>query len=149
MYKILLYVIFGLLFISNSVSAEIQPWSMPTPEAELYNTQPWSIPTQAVLAFISPKIASGYEILDKVALCESGNNPLAKNPNSSAKGRFQFINSSWKHYGKMLWGDNLINKDVLDYEDNTELAMYVYQLNGLKDWEESKSCWSKYATSDV
>lgn len=152
MYKILLYVIFAFVCVigaGNLASAEIQPYSIPTKEAEMYNNQPWSIPTQAVLAFISPKIEQGYEILEKVAYCESRNNPLAKNPNSSAKGRFQFLDSSWKHYGKMLWGDKWKEKNVLDYDDSTELAMYVYSINKLKDWEASKNCWSKFVPIEV
>ncbi len=35
----------------------------------------------------------------RLAEIESNNNPLAKNPNSSAKGRFQFIDSTAKEYG--------------------------------------------------
>lgn len=154
LYKIILYVIFSftlLVGIGSVASAQIQPYSVPTEEVDKYYLQHWSVPTQIVqdlYVSISPKIASGYEILEKVAYCESHNNPLAKNPNSSAKGRFQFIDSSWKHYGKMLWGDKWKEKNVLDYEDNTELAMYVYSINKLKDWEESKPCWSKLAILD-
>lgn len=37
--------------------------------------------------------------LEKLAQVESGNNPLAKNPKSTAKGRFQFINDTAKQYG--------------------------------------------------
>lgn len=35
----------------------------------------------------------------KLAKVESGDNPLAKNPKSSAKGRYQFIDSTAKEYG--------------------------------------------------
>jgi len=37
--------------------------------------------------------------LDKLAQVESGNNPLAQNVKSSAKGRYQFIDSTAKQYG--------------------------------------------------
>jgi hypothetical protein len=80
-------------------------------------------------------------VLERIALCESRNNPKAKNPTSSASGRFQFIKSSWKHYGKQLWGDKWIEKNVFDYEDNTELAVYVYKKNGTRDWNASNECW--------
>lgn len=36
---------------------------------------------------------------DKLASVESGNDPLAQNPKSSAKGRFQFVDSTAKQYG--------------------------------------------------
>lgn len=83
------------------------------------------------------------DILLKIAQCESGNRADAKNPTSSASGRFQFIKSSWEYYGKKLWGDEWVNKDVFNFKDNTDLALYVYKLNGVKDWEESRECWSK------
>lgn len=36
----------------------------------------------------------------RTARIESGFNPAAKNPNSSAGGLFQFIDGTWKQYGK-------------------------------------------------
>lgn len=45
------------------------------------------------------------EVLERIAMCESKNVEYAKNPHSSAAGRFQFLKSSWQYYGKMLWGD--------------------------------------------
>lgn len=103
----------------------------------------------SVIASNSPKIGQGKEIMEYVAYCESRNDPLAKNPNSSASGRFQFLKSSWNYYGTKLWGSELKNKNVFDYKDNTELAMWVYERNGLSDWQESKPCWSKYSDRDV
>lgn len=42
-------------------------------------------------------IPEGY--LNRLAQIESGNNPKAKNPKSSAKGKYQFIDSTAKAYG--------------------------------------------------
>lgn len=81
--------------------------------------------------------------LIEIALCESKNDPLAKNVTSSASGRFQFLKSTWKHYGQELWGDEWSIKNIFDYNDNTELAWYVYDTYGLKDWDSSKYCWDK------
>lgn len=80
-------------------------------------------------------------ILGKIAICESSNDPNAKNPNGTASGRFQFIHSSWVYYGHKLWGDNFVNKNIFDWNDNTELANYVFLLNGTSDWIASESCW--------
>lgn len=41
----------------------------------------------------------GNDYYDRLAKVESGGDPLAKNPKSSAKGRYQFINSTAKQYG--------------------------------------------------
>lgn len=42
-------------------------------------------------------ISQGY--IDQLAKIESSDKPLAENPNSSAKGRFQFIDATAKQYG--------------------------------------------------
>lgn len=130
MYKILLYVIFGFVLIigfGGVTSAYIQPWS---------------IPTEAVYLALYGSRLNVSDELWRIGQCESGHNLNAKNPNSSASGEYQFIKSSWKHYGKELWGDEWINKDIFS-KDNEELAIYVYNKNGTKDWLESKSCWGK------
>lgn len=82
-------------------------------------------------------------ILAKISWCESRNDPKAKNASSSASGKFQFIRSSWEHYGKQLWGGDWVNKDVFNEKDNEELAGYVYDKNGTVDWLASAECWSK------
>lgn len=80
-------------------------------------------------------------ILEKIALCESGNIATAKNPGSSAAGRFQFLWSSWNIYGKELWGEKFYEKNIWSYDDNTDLALYVYKKNGTSDWLASADCW--------
>lgn len=82
-------------------------------------------------------------LFEKIAWCESKNDPKAKNAYSTASGRFQFLNSSWEYYGKQYWGDKFYQKNVFDYDDNTALAWYVYMKNGTSDWEESRPCWGK------
>lgn len=80
---------------------------------------------------------------ERIGRCESHNDPLAKNPYSSASGRFQFLWNTWHHYGLEFWGADFYNKNIWDYADNTELAWYVYQKYGSSDWLSSKSCWQK------
>lgn len=97
-----------------------------------------------MLASTTPSVKASVvlpPVLEKIAVCESQNFPMAKNASSTASGRFQFIKSSWEYYGKKLWGDDWIKKDILDWDDNTELALYVYGKNGTKDWLASASCW--------
>ena len=68
---------------------------------------------------ISTKVAR--EALE-VAKQESGFNPNAKNPNSSAKGIFQIIDGTWKLYK--------CTGSVLDYDDNIKCAVKIYKSNG-------------------
>ncbi len=80
-------------------------------------------------------------VMARIALCESGDRADARNPHSSAKGRFQFLDGTWNYYGKQLWGDELKDKDPLNWDDSTELAAYVYKINGTRDWLASYNCW--------
>ena len=76
-------------------------------------------------------------------MCESNLDPKAKNPNSTAKGVFQFLNGTWKYYGLKKWG-TLEGKDVYDFDDNVELGTWVIGKYGTRDWEAdpaSYECW--------
>lgn len=68
------------------------------------------------------------ELMYKIAGSESGGKASAANPNSSAKGVFQFIDSTWKGMGGKPG-------EQFDPEQNTELgAKYIRQnAEGLKD----------------
>jgi excinuclease UvrABC nuclease subunit len=52
-----------------------------------------------------------------IAKKESTMNPLAKNPKSTAKGLFQILDGTWKHYE--------CTGDVLNFEDNTKCAYRI------------------------
>ena len=81
-------------------------------------------------------------LFNGIALCESNNTATAHSTLSTAKGRFQFLDGTWKYYGQKLWGENLVNKNVLNYEDNTELAIWIYGKYGTGDWLPSAHCWN-------
>ena len=91
---------------------------------------------------VAPQIED--RLFNKIAMCESKNDPLADNPYSTAKGRFQFLDGTWNYYAPKLWAEDWKNKNVLSYEDNTDLAWYVYTTHGTRDWEadpKSFDCW--------
>lgn len=94
--------------------------------------------------FTEPAPPHSDPLFEEIAKCESHNDPLAKNPTSTGKGRFQFLDGTWKGYAPQLWGDDWVNKKVLDYDDNTDLAWFVYTTYGTRDWEadpKSYDCW--------
>ena len=53
----------------------------------------WKIRSQAAEHSIDPNIAFA------IAVCESTLNPYAKNPNSSARGLYQFLEGTWEWIG--------------------------------------------------
>lgn len=96
--------------------------------------------TTSPITFESPHSS----LFDRIAQCESQDDPHTKNPSSTASGRFQFLWGTWNRYGKELWGDGFYDKNIWNYIDNTELAWYIFSKYGTKDWNASKSCWGGY-----
>lgn len=78
--------------------------------------------------------------LARIAACESQGNLYAKNPHSTAKGKYQFLDGSWQYYGKKLWGSTA-GKSVWSEKDQDELARYVVTVDGYRPWAASKNCW--------
>lgn len=89
------------------------------------------------------EVASGQmpPILERIAFCESGNNHLAKNPNSSASGTFQFIDSTWKSTMRKMGLPE--NSDVFDEELNYKAAKFLFAEQGVGPWLASRECWSR------
>lgn len=115
---------------------------------QLQTTQNVVQPKIEVVQLVEPTQATTTPEFEAIAKCESRNDPQVKNKYSSASGRFQFLWGTWYHYGTEYWGDKFYEKNIWDFDDNTELAWYVYSKYGTKDWNESKSCWSKTSTVD-
>lgn len=69
----------------------------------------------------------------RVAKCESGLNPKAKNKTSSARGLFQIM-QSW-HKVSEKW---LLNEDI-----NIAIAHQLWHEQGWVPWEASRHCWGE------
>jgi hypothetical protein len=84
---------------------------------------------------ISGFTQSVIEILRYIAKCESGNDPLARNPTSSAKGLLQIIDGTWKSFQCEGY--------VLNADDNFNCGIKIATQSGLHHWDASKACWAK------
>ena len=71
----------------------------------------------------------------RIAKCESGLRPEAKNPNSTATGIFQIIIGTWD--------GNKCEGERWDFQDNIKCAYKLYQSRGFQPWNASKHCWNK------
>lgn len=79
-------------------------------------------------------------LLREIIKCESGGNPIAKNPSSTARGLLQIIQTSELACEKAL-GKQL---DMYNPQDNLECGRWLMDYGGgLKNWEETKNCWDK------
>lgn len=68
--------------------------------------------------------------------CESGGDPRAQNPSSSASGLFQFIDSTWRGLG----GSGSAKDASVD--EQYRMAEKLYAQSGTSPWNASKSCWA-------
>ena len=138
----------GLLFTGAGVAAahpvlSLCPKVCETEWADIYNEQATEYNTRPVIHLApqpSRRIGSNVEqwrplvaahfptdAVDRM-LClmfyESGGNPNAQNPNSSAAGLFQIMGFWWDEYGG----------DRYDPETNVALARTIYDLQGYGAW---------------
>jgi hypothetical protein len=73
------------------------------------------------------------DFLNKMQRAESGNNPNAKNPNSTASGAFQFIDSTWKDMVRKYGAKYGVRmQDKGDAEAQRKMAYAFAQENGSK-----------------
>lgn len=70
----------------------------------------------------------------RIARCESGFNQYAKNPNSTAKGIYQFIDGTWR-------ANCLKDGNVYSFVDNINCFWKVYAKQGDRPWLSSVKCW--------
>ncbi len=91
-----------------------------------------------------PLVASFFEPTDvdraiRVIRCESGGNPTAKNPRSTASGLFQHLASMW---GDRSVAAGVAGSDVFDPVANVQVAAWlVYEGGGWSHWYTSRPCW--------
>lgn len=84
------------------------------------------------------------DLLLRIAKCESGFHPEAKNKVSTASGIFQFLDSTFFSQAQAA-GLPTDNKN--DPEIQAELAATMISKGGLHHWDASKSCWSRSSGS--
>lgn len=73
---------------------------------------------------------SGARMVE-IARCESGLNPRAKNPRSTASGLFQIL--------RMHWGGKY---DPFNPHANIEGAWRLWSQSGTRPWRSSRGCWA-------
>lgn len=70
--------------------------------------------------------------------CESGGNPHAQNPSSTASGLFQFLDSTWLAFGGGRYAHRAKDATVAQ---QFAVADRAFASAGLSPWAASRSCW--------
>lgn len=75
----------------------------------------------------------------EIVNCESGGDPFAKNPTSTASGLFQHLASMWEERSRLAgWA----GADVFDPVANVAVAAWLtYERGGWSHWNPTRGCW--------
>lgn len=88
------------------------------------------------LAVTPAQAAAPVDVREAIAQCESGGNYHAQNSSSTASGKYQFINGTWKAYG----GSTARAKDASPAEQDVVFER-AFAAEGTGPWEASYDCW--------
>lgn len=91
------------------------------------NNEPDRLTTSNEVAYLNPPSNGMIKTIARISMCESSQNPKARNKRSSAKGLFQFTDKTWNAY---------CDGDVFDASDNTRCFLKLYPKH--PDWWECK-----------
>jgi resuscitation-promoting factor RpfA len=75
---------------------------------------------------------------EPIIACESGGNPAAQNPSSTASGLFQFLDSSWAAYGGLRYASRA---KYATPAQQYAVANAAYAQSGVSPWAASRACW--------
>lgn len=81
------------------------------------------------------------DLVIRIAYCESGYRPEARNKMSTASGIFQFIASTWVSTRDDMGRDNSLDLRF-NAKENIDTALYKLKNGGIRAWAASKHCWT-------
>ena len=106
----------------------------PIPKAPLSEREEhWS----PVIRSYAEAFGADAELALRIVRCESGFNPDAQNPTSSASGLFQFINSTWESQSQKYG----VSTEKNDPYGQIEVATRMLADGGKSHWLASAGCW--------
>ena len=144
-YRFIVYLVLLALTIELAIWLQIIVFPIETPqtEAQATNTLSKCFVRGPNIPYYPETIVYGSfadkEIVIRIIQCESGGNPNAKNPNSTARGLMQVIKSSEEFCERELG----MELDMYDPDDNLLCGECLMANGGLAHWEESRYCWNQ------
>jgi hypothetical protein len=165
----LLLIALGLsLTFTACTPAEVQTWftiqtdgEVELTAAEARAVSDWIITENAKKARLTPTVP---RVLVAISSCESGNGRYgafsysAKNSRSTASGRYQFLNSTWRYVSRSYastWqahGWESLRQEALAAGSmrsarpavQDAAGIVLLEREGTRPWNASRSCWSRW-----
>jgi soluble lytic murein transglycosylase-like protein len=129
----------------NARSFSVASQNIKPPETPYNAKESQEKPSQGQVRTRIAEKAREYGVKENLALaiaeCESGFDIDAKNKDSSARGIFQFLGSTWKETLRRMEKDT--STSVYDWQEHIDAAIWLLDTDGTRHWLESKKCWSK------
>jgi hypothetical protein len=98
-----------------------------------------SVSTPVLSALLEPQDVA---LMHRVRFCESGHDPEAQNPASSAAGWFQVIRGTWEWARESGVDVPPFEEGRYDRWHNTTVAAWLlYEGGGIGHWDASRGCW--------
>lgn len=106
------------------------------------------VAVEHVIREAAAEMGADPELMVRIARCESGLRPDAKNRSSSASGLYQFLDTTWarQEYRLVDRGyatEPLTPADVWNPIAAARVAANVVAEGGLSWWNESRHCWGR------
>jgi nucleoid-associated protein YgaU len=89
----------------------------------------------AAVPFGASTVTASASTLDEIARCESGGNIRAQNPSSTASGKYQFLDTTWRALGGVGRA-----KDASEAVQDA-MAVKLLTQSGTAPWAASQACW--------
>lgn len=92
---------------------------------------------EALIRSYAKQYGANENLAVRIAYCESGYNQHSANRNSTARGVYQYLGSTWSNTPAGRSGTS-----VMDADANVRTAVQYIATKGTSPWNASRSCWS-------
>jgi len=102
----------------------------------------WAVNVEQTVVDAATEFNVDLEVMVRIIQCESGGNPAAKNPTSTASGLGQFLDSTWNANAPRL-GYAATRAESFRVTPAARVMALVLSEQGTRPWNASKRCWSR------
>lgn len=102
---------------------------------------PKELNPEELVEYYSEMYGANPSLAKRIVQCESGWNRTIANPQPTASGYFQFLNSTW--HSTMIRMGLPTSTDKHDPVISIQAGVWLLAEDGSRHWLESKPCWNR------